>query len=986
MAMTGMLDRLRGAVQRLVQRLDAAACEEVQQVILQIPPPALAALAEHICMPLRVVIAGKQAKEKDVIAALQALGILFRHGGQAIPLPLALQHFQILGLVLAGRGVAVSIADDVALAIVQATEALVFSRSDIMAPLCSDQYLPALGQLVAELGTVLENTQRSSAVRAAAGELLLHLYEGAARRDTGVATFMVPGLLSLVTKVLRRIVHGAAPVAVVGLRLLTAILCHAVADNNLPPDTSPLDDLRELAETVRDTADRSTDSSDQLSDDPVVASETSSADQPYSLRQTPDAAWWGRTVPMVEHLNQQLFHTVVLHQAASVREATARCCCLAALRCARALPACVPSWIDTLVLLSSDDAQTIASLAQTCLAALHTNRLTSVITALLRERLHQLVLQHQAWTEDAFQRHLRRLNAYLRILPATTPVFADADTAGRVLRACVAALRLDVDQCLAIVNQHAAPDQEHVVVDDVLGTAQRMRRVYRQFHLTTTADLMDEFLRLGMARGLGLHLEDALDAERVILHERPEWLLLVQGALSTPDTDSFAAAHSPSTDIPGQSNLPSAPKSSPWQGSVAQSWKHLTASRPPSTSSRNSDAGTGFMPQQRSLADLALAMCTDGDLLDAARSWASGKALQPVTPAHSNNAKDAPSTAHRVARVTVFTCLLLETVGQAAQVLQRALRERLMHLMFMLLLHTGLPETAVNSSAQWAMVQVAHACGYTDAAALLSDNVDYLINDITLRIRVLVAVERWSPRLPQDSLHVGVDGLRTAEPTIDAPDPNDAHAQDPPPPPHAMLVVEALRRIKHLLGNSNDQERLILLQALTAGVGVLAPFENELLPIVAQIWPILQLREQHGALLAEPSDFANRLNGPRHRLVAKILGVFADMWNNLTPSVADTRLLCRAAVQYLDNRLDADLQALALTLIERLATVSADTVWYETSRCCGPKELLRDDTTVIADKSDHWYYAAQFPAPNPHYAVNATTVFALLEQADPVVV
>ena len=52
-----------------------------------------------------------------------------------------------------------------------------------------------------------------------------------------------------------------------------------------------------------------------------------------------------------------------------------------------------------------------------------------------------------------------------------------------------------------------------------------------------------------------------------------------------------------------------------------------------------------------------------------------------------------------------------------------------------------------------------------------------------------------------------------------------------------MTSLQALQRAKHLLGDPNPHHQALLLDCVKIGMGILAPFDRQLLPCVAQLWP-----------------------------------------------------------------------------------------------------------------------------------------------------
>jgi hypothetical protein len=55
--------------------------------------------------------------------------------------------------------------------------------------------------------------------------------------------------------------------------------------------------------------------------------------------------------------------------------------------------------------------------------------------------------------------------------------------------------------------------------------------------------------------------------------------------------------------------------------------------------------------------------------------------------------------------------------------------------LYLLALHLGSPIGSISSSATFALLHIASACGLGSVAELIGSNADYLINDIGVKIK-----------------------------------------------------------------------------------------------------------------------------------------------------------------------------------------------------------------------------------------------------------
>eukprot|EP00730_Choanoeca_flexa_P002687 TRINITY_DN11133_c0_g1_i3.p1 TRINITY_DN11133_c0_g1~~TRINITY_DN11133_c0_g1_i3.p1 ORF type:complete len:690 (+),score=160.88 TRINITY_DN11133_c0_g1_i3:236-2071(+) len=413
----------------------------------------------------------------------------------------------------------------------------------------------------------------------------------------------------------------------------------------------------------------------------------------------------------------------------------------------------------------------------------------------------------------------------------------------------------------------------------------------------------------------------------------------------------------------------------------------------------------------------------------------------------------------------VASCVLLETIAQCAKVLGSEFTDYVIDGMYCIMLHVGLPQGRVAESARYCLDQAAQACGHASASDMVTANADYLINDAILRIRymavdpqaaysvqqlldyaapslllavkdmmldvfvaldgyqpmhatqfilillsVMQALERWynSDALPVDYDHYDHTGLRSSAKRMKTKT-ETADDDNPDPPPHVNLVIDALQRIKHLLGDDNPQHRVLLLNAACLGFKVLNPFERQLLPQVAQLWPpilacmqdevpwvaaaaidvlptmarvsgsflrdrmnreavpvLLPLLKRQQSILMQKEDYAARKDGPHHKLAAAILRVLGSVWRELSPSAKEVRVVTQVAVLFLHASLDDNLHNTCVELLQALSQLDADVVWYELAKRCPPEPLFQHlDQLTPQQQHD---YKSQLGPPQAAYA------------------
>ncbi|WWC85300.1 uncharacterized protein L201_000162 [Kwoniella dendrophila CBS 6074] len=99
---------------------------------------------------------------------------------------------------------------------------------------------------------------------------------------------------------------------------------------------------------------------------------------------------------------------------------------------------------------------------------------------------------------------------------------------------------------------------------------------------------------------------------------------------------------------------------------------------------------------------------------------------------------------HNQAQRALCTCLSLQTMTLASQILSSSFRPLLLTTLYTLLSHLASPQAIVREFATTALHQIAYNIGYASPQNMVLDNVDYVINIVTLHL----LPSRLSPTAP----------------------------------------------------------------------------------------------------------------------------------------------------------------------------------------------------------------------------------------------
>lgn len=118
-------------------------------------------------------------------------------------------------------------------------------------------------------------------------------------------------------------------------------------------------------------------------------------------------------------------------------------------------------------------------------------------------------------------------------------------------------------------------------------------------------------------------------------------------------------------------------------------------------------------------------------------SAASPNLLQVVHSSSFAPASPSTPTVHQLNSNIWQLCIQLEGVACFAQALGRDFRPLLMSSLYAVLEKAGEETLAVSQAALCSMWDISQACGYDSPKELISDNSDYLLNDISLNLQRL---------------------------------------------------------------------------------------------------------------------------------------------------------------------------------------------------------------------------------------------------------
>ncbi|WRT66945.1 uncharacterized protein IL334_003910 [Kwoniella shivajii] len=111
----------------------------------------------------------------------------------------------------------------------------------------------------------------------------------------------------------------------------------------------------------------------------------------------------------------------------------------------------------------------------------------------------------------------------------------------------------------------------------------------------------------------------------------------------------------------------------------------------------------------------------------------------------SNTRTSAESSRlHNQAQRSLLTCLSLETLTLISKILSSAFRPLLLTSLYTLLAHLASPQPIIRECSTTALHQIAYHIGYSNPQNMVLDNVDYVINNVTLHL----LPNRLSPTAP----------------------------------------------------------------------------------------------------------------------------------------------------------------------------------------------------------------------------------------------
>ncbi|OZJ03905.1 hypothetical protein BZG36_03280 [Bifiguratus adelaidae] len=116
---------------------------------------------------------------------------------------------------------------------------------------------------------------------------------------------------------------------------------------------------------------------------------------------------------------------------------------------------------------------------------------------------------------------------------------------------------------------------------------------------------------------------------------------------------------------------------------------------------------------------------------------------QSIT-SHNIQTKTITSSPHRDYLSTL--CMVLETIATTSLVLKSTFKLELIDALYPIIEHIGVPNARVSTTAQLTLATIAHSCDYASPQDLILDNVDYIVNTISTRLRN-IALYPQTPRV-----------------------------------------------------------------------------------------------------------------------------------------------------------------------------------------------------------------------------------------------
>ena len=593
-------------------------------------------MLQYVLLPLRVVISHPGSTEADVLAAITTIGQLFARLASAGNVDDNIAYFGMLGLVLDGHGLHVSLSDEIIAATATALKDLQCHRG-FAAALAQPAKLSSFGQVLYSALEAAHADTRTPTCRLASLSLVSDLVLLMAEQEVRVLAFALPGMLSNLASILMLHQQGASHLVVAALKVLALISQFVLCNDHAPTESTVTQQLSAFSLSVTDVP-----AAPRAASPPSVADLKADAST-MLVEQT--LAWWQQVEPQLMRIVANVFGSLIRHPSDAVLRAAATTAFIMAQHCHKTLPGCLPVLLDTLVTCQSALVPATGRLAQT---QLHVLRLHApdrdwqhVMLQLAEERLLQLSMELKSLPDDRLQEQLARMHAYLMLLglEGVRRLLADIQNVSRLNSILLRLLQLDVPAMAPALRMTVSGMGEATFG----GLPLPVRRVYASH---TSDGVADEVAAI--AGLIGSYVSISNEFPHLLEHlttvvDQPESLLLLQASLCKPMLDSMI----------DDQLVQSLQQPMPGVWGVATAYKGSAAAKVQST----------YSTRQTELAATLVRRLLDEDVW----SFATKSREQTVQALH----EPSEEPASRSSRSVVASCLLLETVAECALVQYR---------------------------------------------------------------------------------------------------------------------------------------------------------------------------------------------------------------------------------------------------------------------------------------------------------------------------
>uniref|UniRef100_A0A3Q2P8W6 TELO2-interacting protein 1 homolog n=1 Tax=Fundulus heteroclitus TaxID=8078 RepID=A0A3Q2P8W6_FUNHE len=403
--------------------------------------------------------------------------------------------------------------------------------------------------------------------------------------------------------------------------------------------------------------------------------------------------------------------------------------------CSRSLKECAGPLLEALVGAINDDEPRVRARCEVALRDVSQRNQSGTssknLTDVLSENLHSLAtsLPRLMRTSDD-QKKLFVLNVflgYLKVLgPLVSVVLNSAAHLDRISKALMQVLELDVMD-VRVVEERSYTDP----VESSSGsldsyTCHTHRKQFLYFTDEKIFSVLMEICRtLGYYGNIYLLTDQLLDLYRQSLAYRKQAAMvlneLVRGAAGVAVAAQAKCLDGSERRAASQEDLKAAVVSVMEEYTSLNNWHLVTVSE--ETDDDRQD--------QQLLSPLRLQSICRSEIISNSAS-----SLQ-VIPSSPTSPPSSSSTIHQLNSNIWQLCIQLEGVACFAQALRRHFRPLLMTSLYPVLEKAGEETLLVSQAALGAMMDISEACGYSSPKELISDNSDYLLNDVSVNLQRL---------------------------------------------------------------------------------------------------------------------------------------------------------------------------------------------------------------------------------------------------------